>query len=198
MFAACAAGAPAKPAAAPPKPAAPPAVETPALAAFVTAAAKMGVAYATPAGFVEVPVRANDDQSYDYAIASADRRIEMRFALRPYDLMPPVMRNRKMSFAFFMTGIINLARDGDVGKIPDGQSPPPSHYDADDVHLVPVRWPRGDPGPGAFGEGYQSAVAIFMHREVVGDAYTYVLLKDSAALDAMKEETFHALRFAKR
>jgi hypothetical protein len=63
------------PTAEPPRATAAPA---PALATFVEVARRMGVTYEPPAGYSEVPVRANMDQAYHYAIASADRRIEMR------------------------------------------------------------------------------------------------------------------------
>jgi hypothetical protein len=37
-----------------------------------------------------------------------------------------------------------------------------------------------------------------MHRDVVGDAYTYILLREPDALAAMDEETMHTMRFAPR
>src|SRR4249920_1836195 len=104
-FAACASGPPVKPPAATPVGNA--AAQTPELAEFVATARKMGVVYATPPGFTEIPVRDNTDQSYDYAVISADKRIEMRFALRGNDRVPEPLHNRKMSFVFFMTGIQN-------------------------------------------------------------------------------------------
>jgi hypothetical protein len=181
---------PAKQAAAP--------VDSPALAQFRAAARKMAITYTPPAGFAEVPVRDNSDQSYDYAVASADKRIEIRFTLRPYDRMPEPLRNRDMSFAFFMTGVSNVVHGGDDGRFADPQAVPAAHFNADDARLVALRWFATNLGTDAFSDGYECGSAIFMHRDVVGDAYTYILLRDRAALADMDEETMHAMRFAAR
>src|SRR5262249_5612319 len=128
-------------------------------------------------------------------VVSADKRIEMRFTLRGYDRVPEPLHNRKMSFVFFMTGIVNLTRDGtfeEPGPIPA------AHYNADDASLIAVRWLRTDAGGAAFGDGYQLCSAVFMHREGVGAAYSYFLFKDRDALAAMNEETMHVMRFAPR
>lgn len=193
-LAACAAGTP--PAQKSPPAAVTPAPTTPALAAFLADARKMGLTFETPPGYTEVPVRQNMDQSYDYAIVSADKRIEMRFTLRPYGAMPPPMRNRKMSFMFFMTGVSNVVRGGQEGSFVDPKPVPKEHFNADDAQLVAVRWSLPKNSPDAFGDGFEVGMAIFMHRKGIGDAYTYALLKDRDAIDWMDEETLHVLRFA--
>jgi hypothetical protein len=200
LLPACGAAAPiaAQPPAEPARQAPAPPPDSPALAVFRAAARKMSITYTAPAAYAEVGVRENEDFSYDYAIAAADRQIEMRFALRPYDQMPPPLRNRQMSFMFFMTGISNLVRGGDTGKIYDERPLPAGHFNADDARLVPVRWFRTDTGPGAFGDGFEAASGIFIHRDRVGDAYTFILLKDRDAIDEMDEETLHTMRFAAR
>ena len=172
------------------------AAPSPALATFLADARKMGLTYATPAGYAEVPVRQNMDQGYDYAIASEDKRIEMRFTLRPYDEMPPPMRNRQMSFMFFMTGVSNLVRGGHEGSFVDPKPVPKDHFNADDAQLVAVRWSLPKNSADAFGDGFEVGMAIFMHRKGIGDAYTFALFKDRDAIDGMDEETLHAMRFA--
>jgi hypothetical protein len=172
--------------------------QSPALAAFLADARKMGLTYETPPGYTEVPVRSNQDQSYDYAIASADKQIEMRFTLRPYDKMPPPMRNRQMSFMFFMTGISNLVRGGHEGQFVDPEPVPREHFNADDARLVVLRWSLPKKSPDAFGDGYEVGTAIFIHRKGVGDAYTFALFKDRDATAGMDEDKLHAMRFAPR
>jgi hypothetical protein len=185
-------------AAASPPPAKPPLAGSQALTEFLAAARQMGISYEAPAGFTETPVRENADQAYFYAVLSADKRIEMRFVLRPYDQMPEVMRNRQMGFTFFMTGISNLVHGGEAGKFSKGEPLPAAHYNADEAILIPVRWFRPDTGANAFGNGYALCTAVFMHREGVGDAYTFVLFKDMDALQGMTEERMLAMRFAPR
>jgi hypothetical protein len=158
----------------------------------------MGLTYETPAGYTEVPIRSNQDQSYDYAVVSADKRTEIRFTLRPYDKMPPPMRNRQMSFMFFMTGISNLVRGGHEGSFIDPKPVPKEHFNADDARMVVLRWSLPKNSPDAFGDGYQVGLAIFIHRKGVGDAYTFGLFKDLDAAGAMEEETLHVMRFAPR
>lgn len=192
-LAACAAARP--PAKQPPP--TPPAM-TPALREFLGWAGKMSITFETPAGFTETPVRENMDQAYHYAVVSADKRTEMRFTLRPYDQMPANMRNRGMGFLFFMTGIDNVVRLGDAGKFSDGGPLPATHYNADAANLIVVRWFKPDIAADAFGDGYAICLAIFMHRENVGDAYTFVLSKDKDALERTTEEQMHAMRFAAR
>jgi hypothetical protein len=183
---------PAKPAAAAPAPA------SPALAEFLAQARKLGVTLETPPGYTETTVRDNMDLSYGYAIVSANKRIEMRFALRPYAAMPPPMRNLQMSFMFFMTGISNLIRGGHDGTFVDPKPVPAAHYRADDARLVVVRWFQTDTGADAFGDGYELCSAVFMHRKGIGDAYAFVLFKDRDAIAGMDEELMHVMRFAER
>ena len=193
MVSACAARAPAAPAVLPATP-----TQTPALAEFQAVARKMAVVYAPPPGYTEIAVRDNTDQSYDYAVVSADKRVELRFALRGNDRVPEPLHNRKMSFVFFMTGIENLVRLGEDGKYVEAPPIPAAHYNADDAVMMAVHWFQSDKPGDAFGDGYVHCTAIFMYREGVGAAYTYVLFKDRDALTAVSEETMHTLRFAPR
>src|SRR5262245_61783930 len=139
-----------------PAPAAPkPAAQAPGLAAFVAAAKKMGVTFDMPAGYSEVLVRKNMDMAYDYAIVSANKKIEMRFALRPYAAIPEPMRDAKMALTFFIMGMSNLIRGGEAGRFADPQSVPAEHFNADDAQLVAVRWYHTKQGSNAFGDGYE-------------------------------------------
>jgi len=191
MFTGCASSPPSKPPVVP-------ASVTPALVEFLAEARKMGMVYETPPGYVEIPVRDNTDQSYDYAVVSADKRTEMRFALRGNDRVPEPLHNRKMSFLFFMTGISNLVRVGNDGRFAEPGTIPAAHYNADDAVLIAVHWFQIDKPGDAFGDGYQLCSAVFMYREGVGAAYSYFLFKDGDALADMNEETMHVMRFAPR
>ena len=192
-LAGCAAHKP--PTAEPPQATPPP---TPALATFVAVARKMGATYEPPAGYSEIPVRANSDQAYHYAIASADRRIELRFTLLPCDLMPPEARDRQMAFAFFMTGISNLVRSGETGTFGDSKPIPADYFSADQATLILLRWFQAKKGPNAFGDGYETSAATFLYRERVGAAYIFALFKDRDAVAGFGDGTLHALHFAPR
>jgi hypothetical protein len=199
-LAACAAPRPPAAATAAPQPvpvavAAP--AETPALTRFRDDARKMGLVFDMPAGYVETPVRDNIDVSYDYAVVNAAKRIEMRFALRPYKAdAPPPTRTRDFSWLFFMTGVSNLIHGGQSGASVPEQPVPEQHFNADVAKMVVLRWFPGHDDPKHFSDGYGVGAAIFFHRDGVGDAYTFVLLKDRDALGGMDEETMHVLRFA--
>jgi hypothetical protein len=168
-------------------------------AAFSDVAAKLGLVFEMPAGFTEVAVHENVDVSYNHALVSADRRIEMRFALRPYATdMPEPLRTREFSRTFFSTAIMNLTHGGQTGE---STSPDPLHHEefnADEARMVVVRFHESNHRPEHFGNGYELCAAIFLHRDGFGDAYTFVLFKDRAALEGMDEDKMHSLRFASR
>ena len=172
------------------------AAKSPALAQFLDVARKMSLTFETPPGYTEVAVRANEDQAYHYAIVSGDGRTEIRFTVLPFDLMPPEMRNKGMSLAFFMTGISNIVgADGKDGTFVD--DPVSSDYFcADDAVMITMHWSKKTSRPAAFGYGYERGGAIFIHRKAVGVAYIFALFKDRAAVASLKAGTLNALRFA--
>ena len=157
----------------------------------------MGMTYRAPTGFNPTPVIENIDVTYDYSILSADKKIEMRFALRPYSKdMPEPMRTEDFSWTFFQTGIFNLIRGGKTGKAAPAEAVPVDHFGADDAKLVLIRWFNENTDSRAFGNGFELAAVVFIHRDGVGDAYTFVLLKDRAAMENLNEELMHSLHFA--
>lgn len=163
---------------------------------FAAEVAKLGLILDTPAGYSEITVRENRDVTYQHALLSADQRIEMRFAIRLYGAdLPEPMRTRQFSWTFFMTGIMNLTHGGQTG---DSAPPVVVHHDefgADDARMVIMRFHDIDK-PEYFGNGYQLCVAVYLHRDSVGDAYTFVLFKDESDLKNMNEPTIHSFRFA--
>jgi hypothetical protein len=184
---------------APAAPAAPAAHATPAASQpFAARVAALGMVFDAPAGYSETAIRKNLDVAYDHAVVSADQRIEMRFALRPYRAdMPPPTRTRQFSWTFFQTGILNLTHGGNTGEAAPPEALPHEEFGADDARMVVMRFqPSTDLD--YFSAGYELGVAIFLHRDGVGDAYTFVLFKGREDTKHIDEATMHALRFAAR
>ena len=168
-------------------------------ATFAAQAAALGLTFQAPAGYTEVPIRKNFDVAYDHAVQSADQRIEMRFALRPYpDNMPAPARTREFSWTFFETAIMNLTHGGKTGESTAAEALHLDEFGADDARIVVIRFYETNNQPEHFGNGYELCVAIFMHRDGVGDAYTFVLFKDPEATKLIDEAAMHSLRFAKK
>ncbi|WP_428266088.1 hypothetical protein [Haliangium sp.] len=159
----------------------------------------MGLAYTAPPGYASTPILDNVDVAYDHAVVSADKRVELRFALRPYGQdLPPAMRTAQFSWQFFQTGIANLVHGGTTGEVAPTAEVPAEPFGADDAKMVAIRWFDSDDNPEFFGNGYELAFVVFIHREEVGDAYTFVLLKEGESPERLNEELFHSLRFAEK
>lgn len=179
-------------------PAAPTATPAP-VDAFAAEAAAAGFVYQPPAGFVVTPVTENRDVFVSHAVASADHRIELRFALRPYPAdLAPAMRSRQFSSTFFLTAILNLTRGGSSGEAAAAEPVPAADWAADEATMTMIRWFDVAGPADAFGTGFAFAAVLYLHRDGVGDGYLFVMLKDREALAQMTEEAFHALRFAPR
>jgi hypothetical protein len=168
------------------------------LDSFLEAAKKMGLEYNAPAGYCEVEIVDNMDVSYDYGVLDEDKGIEMRFALRPYsDDTPPPMKSSEFSWIFFTTAIMNITHGGETGESAPPEPLPLDHLGADDAKVVAVRWNKDNNEEDFFGNGYDGCIVIYMHRDGLGDAYTFVLFKDVVTFTAeMDEDKMHTLRFA--
>jgi len=168
------------------------------LKAFLTAAKEMDLEYYPPAGYSEVEVVDDTDVPYDYGIINEDRDIEVRFVIRPYPHgTPKKQKTLESSWTYFSKIVLDLTHGGETG----GLSPPREllggHFDADDAWLVTVRWNEGNDEEGFFGHGYAGCLAIFTNRIYVGDAYTFILFKDAAVLDAgIDEDKMCFLKFS--
>lgn len=193
-------GGPARPAviasgaAAPPP--SPPVVPTPA-SDFAAEARAAGWVFEPPPGFTAVAVRDNTDVAYDHAVASADGRAELRYALRPYPTdLEPGMRTRQFSSTFFFTAILNLIRGGDTGMASKAEPVPAAEFAADEATMTVVKWNAAEGPADAFGTGFVLAAVVYMHRDGLGDAYIFAMFRDPDALGLVTEATFHSLRFA--
>lgn len=143
------------------------------------------------------PAIDDDDVTHDYAVLRADKRVEIRFVLRPYTRdTPQLVRTGKGAWAFFETGIMNLTHLGTTGEAGRAKALAAASYGADDARIVLVRWAPSDDKPTFFGNGYRYAVVIFLHRKDVGDVYEFFLLRDRDAAQQVSERLLHSLRFA--
>lgn len=156
--------------------------------------------YQAPPGFTETSIVHNEDVAYNYAVASADRSVEMRFALRPRSSWPGDLPDEAWipaSWPFFMTAVTNITRGGQLGESAPPQGVELAPFGADEAKMVVVRLATKNDDVTSFARGFTFCSAVYLHKAAAGDAYIFVLAKDVAAFGAnMTEETYHALRFA--
>ncbi|RZK61485.1 MAG: hypothetical protein EOO59_04955 [Hymenobacter sp.] len=183
--------------------AAPPALP----AGFQRRLAASQLRFRTPAGAVPVPVVANAQMSYDYAVRFADKGLEVRYAIRP--LAPllaeyRVAKNKKNSDLMDPNELYPTLLMTVVANISGGQVPQINDFPAEAVR----REFRADWGgttlvpPGRqFAPGYKYCMVVALHKRNAADVYCFYLFNKREAInDLMKaatpdEAAFHALRF---
>lgn len=168
------------------------------LDSFATEAAAAGLIYTPPVGFAPTAVRANRDVAYDHAVVSADGRVELRYALRPYPTDGSGPRGWGFSSTFFLTAILNITRGGSSGEAQDPAGLPAADFAADRATMTIVRWFAADGPADAFATGFVVGGVMLLHRDDLGDAYVFALVKDPDAADQLSEDAFRSLAFRPR
>jgi hypothetical protein len=175
--------------------------------AFPKLAAQHGFTFVMPAGFSAVPIVANRDMSYDFAVRSADKALEVRYALRPlrkedlkayedFKKKPPsrdVLLDPNTGYpAEILAVALNIAGGGDAQE--PKHFPPEAvkqEFGADDGLVTSVSNMRS-----AFGKGYRICTFFVIHKKNVGDAYVFFLANDENAFPKLAGPAFHSLVFA--
>ncbi|MCP4447452.1 MAG: hypothetical protein GY811_19240 [Myxococcales bacterium] len=167
------------------------------LSAFRKAAAEMGLTYAQPKGFSRTPFVKNEDFSYDYAVVSDDKKIEIRMALRPVGPFLPAGVPPHFARVFFDTGVSNLTngdRTGDTYESDEMVSK--EDFGANAVGAVIIDWHDEEFEARHFGKGYGIVLIVYMHRNEIGSAYAFFLGRDKETLEnRLSEELLKTLKF---
>ena len=149
--------------------------------------------FAIPPGFVSIPVKANGDVAYDFAIRSQSRRLEIRYRVWPID------RSRGQSpgraNAIYTAMILTMGLNISKGELPETQDFPHESVrqefgaDAGQTTLVDCN--------SEFGQGYNKCMISVIHKDDVVDIYTFFLFDAREVISEalMTEEVFHAIRF---
>jgi hypothetical protein len=157
----------------------------------------MGLELNLPGKYSPVPIRENNDVAYDKAFRDPKTGIEIRITLRPYEEdLPLPTRNLDFSRTFFMTGILNLTHGNKTGSASPLSALPAEMFNADDAAMLAVRWKENNNFSGSFGEGFRAALAVFLNKEKIGDAYIFFLFADPAQAQTVDEKALQVLRFA--
>ncbi|AMR26216.1 hypothetical protein A0257_03320 [Hymenobacter psoromatis] len=160
-----------------------------------------------PAGAVPVPVVANAQMSYAYAVRFAGKGLEVRYAIQPLGpLLAEYHRAKKQKNSdmvdpneLYPTLLLTV-----VANIAGGQFPK-----VDDFPVEAMRREfRADWGGTTlvaparqFAPGYKYCMVVALHKRDVADAYCFYLFNKREAInDLMRaatpdEAAFHALRF---
>ncbi|UOQ96298.1 hypothetical protein MUN81_13675 [Hymenobacter sp. 5317J-9] len=182
------------------------------------AAARMTLA--VPAGWVEVPVIANEDMSYEYAVRHPKRRLEVRYALRPLaGMLAEYARSKKqkdvtmvdpneMYQTLFRTVKLNIGPHAQPGQSMDDMlaaefAQPLNEFPAAaikeefgaDWGATAILQPRA-----SFGQRYKQCLVVALHKRNAADAYCFFMFDDQADLKDVvfgdpAKSPFHSLRF---
>ena len=192
----------------PPRPASPSVVAPSVRMHFPHYAAQKGFVFNPPAGFAEVPVTRNPDMLCEHAVVDAAKRVEVRYALRPFardDLqryqdyvnhrLPQgtvITDPNQRGMAEFMAVAMNVS--GGSFKAPQRIEPAMARelFDADEGRVATLANPTSQ-----FAKGWQKIMVIQIFKRNVGHAYLFLLFNDDQDLPAagLAYPAFRALRF---
>lgn len=172
---------------------------------FTTLLNRTDMSFTSPAGYAAVAVVKNGQMLYHYAIKSADRNFEVRYAVRPLDSMVNVyndwLKNKpagkvmtnpnnlyKLAFASIM---MNLSRGS--GRMPQIKAFDSIAVKRDfnaDWGAVGLCIPSGD-----FSAGYKYLNVTALHKNNQGDAYIFYLTDNVQDLQTAMPPIYTALKF---
>ncbi|WP_107828108.1 hypothetical protein ABZR88_07125 [Mucilaginibacter yixingensis] len=171
---------------------------------FITLLNRTDMNFTLPAGYAAVAVVKNNQMVYHYAIKSADRNFEVRYAVRPLDSIMNVyndwLQNKdgkvmtnpnnlyKLAFTIIMA---NLSRGS--GRMPQIKAFDSLAVKRDfnaDWGAVGLCIPTGN-----FSAGYKYLNVTALHKNNQGDAYIFYLTDNVQDLQTAMPPIYTALKF---
>jgi|GEM_PF-6839172 len=133
---------------------------------------QMGMTFTMPEGYVSISPKPNKDMNYDFAIRHPKANYEIRYALRPFE-----GGDQRWEFEFIVIACNISGKD--PGNFASGSPEEPNYWSPDDVKAAF----GGDSGlfvgienlRSEFAGDYKSCVMTGIHRDNVGEAYTFHL-----------------------
>lgn len=163
--------------------------------------------FRAPGGTVPVPVVANAQMSYDYAVKFPDRKLEIRYAIRPLGQLLAEYKQSKKSKNEVMADpnqlypslVMAIAANVSGGTMPDINPFPPAavqrEFHADWGGTTVVK------AGAEFAPGYANCMIVALHKKNVADAYYFYLfdkredIETLMAVATADTAAFHSLQF---
>ena len=157
-----------------------------------------------PQNFKEVPIIANMQMNYDYAIKHVEKDFEVRFALHPLvDRLKDYNEKEKNKQPgeinrspnkLYQGSFVAIAFNISGGKMLKGSStfPPEAikaEFNADWGAMTMVEAGK------EFGQDYKYCVMVAIHKDDVADAYYFYLANDQQTIKEQMQPVFHSLKF---
>lgn len=161
----------------------------PSMGTFQQLASLHHMRFAMPSHFTAVPVKANRDIVYDFAMRSEIKKLEIRYRIVSID------RKDRNANAVHETMLATMAMNISNGKTITPQRYPTTSVKKEfgaDAGCTGVVLTQSE-----FGNGYTMCMISVIHKDNVADAYTYYLFDEQDALiEALTNSPiYHALRF---
>ena len=176
-------------------PVAPPANTVP--ATFQELAAGVGLSYARPAGFQDIPVEINSLWPYEHAVIEPSSDVEIRYAVRPIERME-IAYDDPHSNAPDPNHIFPMMFQTLIGLLSDGKHTPSREYPPDQARSrFNADWAAAalfDVDP-RFTERHQIALMVAIHKNNLADAYTIYLFDDYERARPIINATLNSLKF---
>jgi hypothetical protein len=156
-----------------------------------------------PDGLVEVPTIENEQMNYEYALKYPDKNFEVRYAIRPLDIImkeyQESIKNKKEGETILHPNkYCSPSLQATVLNISGGQLPNIAQFDSDAVKTeFNADWGAttfvelGE----EFGQSYKYCVVVAIHKDDTGDAYIFFLSDTKVDFDKNMQTAFHSLRF---
>jgi len=157
---------------------------------------RYSLTFKMPVGFEEVPVIANNDVAYEYAIRDKAGSFEARYVIWPVDTTARTMNvfgvNPNTVFSGMLQGMIGDISGGQDDKaVPFESSEARRDFNAHASATALVNVNSG------FGKGYSYCRITAIHRDNIADAFIFYLFNDRSELQNIMNRTdvYHALKF---
>lgn len=161
------------------------------------------MSFLRPDGLVEVPTIENEQMNYEYALKYPDKNFEVRYAIRPLDILlkeyqKSLKKKKEGETILHPNKYYSPSLQATVLNISGGQLPDISQFDKEAVkNEFNADWGAttfvtvGE----EFGQAYKYCVVVAIHKDDIGDAYIFFLSDTKVDFDKNMQTAFHSLRF---
>lgn len=156
-----------------------------------------------PRGFKEISPTANRQMNYEKAYQHRRKKIEVRYAIRPYDKLFAEYERSKRDSTFFMADpnlMYSTSFRATLLNISDGKDYAYSVFDSLSIQKeYNADWGATttiDAGK-EFGMGYKYCTLLYLFKKNVGEAYYFFLANDVKQLEKYGRPISHTLIFKK-
>ena len=156
-----------------------------------------------PSGLIETPIITNEQMNYEYALRYPENNFEVRYAIRPLDLLIEEHneneKNKNPGDIYIHPNKLHKSLlQATILNISGGQLPQIQQFDTNSVKSeFNADW-------GAttfvavgkeFGQDYKYCMVVALHKEDIGDAYYFYLANTKDNFNDLMEPIFYSLKF---